>query len=273
MASISPRHRSPVVVPRWVPVGVIRDALPVKGCQQIFPVAIPIGIGMLFFDDRCRAILDPPRRQVPCIVVIVLIPLLCCAICCIFCGILHLSQLIIGVGDIAVILQIRDPRDVVPHIIRIPVPRLFGTASLQGCVIGFRQSCGCSCLASCQVGVVLIQDASHSTLCQAGQVIIAVRDPAVGEQRHPFQRAFSYIAAVFYHLTSVPIIIKAFCRAVNYSGDRITHPGQSVVGIVLIRRPQLCRTSCLARTNQSAYGIIVVGISDRAAAIFVRQLI
>ena len=133
--------------------------------------------------------------------------------------------------------------------------------------MGFRQRCGCSGLASCQVGVVLVQNVAYPSLCQAGQVIIAVRDPAVGEQGHSFQRAFSYIGTILYNRIAVPIIIKAFCGVVNYSGDRITHPGQSVVGIVLIRHPQLCRTSCLARANQAAYGIIVVGIPNRTANI------
>jgi len=50
---------------------------------------------MLFLGIRCRPILNPPGRQVPGMVVIVLIPLLPCAICRILCGILQLSQLVI----------------------------------------------------------------------------------------------------------------------------------------------------------------------------------
>ena len=71
----------------------------------------------------------------------------------------------------------------VPLIIRISIPQQLRAASFESCFIGFRQGCGCSGLASCQVGVVFLQNAAHLSPVQPGQVIIVVADPAVGEQR------------------------------------------------------------------------------------------
>ena len=239
LAPVPPRHCPSVVVLRRVPVGVIRNCLPIKGRQQVLPVAVSVGIRMLFLSVRCRPILNPPGCQVSSMVIIVLIPLLPCAISRILCGILQLSQLVICIFPVFSSIQVCFLDNIVPLIICISIPRQLRAASLRCGIVRLRQRGRCSGFASRQVGVVFLQNAAHLSFVQPGQVIIVVIDPAVGKQCHGLQRAFSYIGSVSYHLTSVPIIIEAFHPTVNHSRDGVAHPRQAVVGVVLIRRTQL----------------------------------
>ena len=75
--AIAPSHGIPfaIVIAQGIAAAIVGDALPVKGRQQVLPVGIAVGVGVL---DSCNspcAILNYPRGQISGVVIVILIPL------------------------------------------------------------------------------------------------------------------------------------------------------------------------------------------------------
>ena len=77
----------------------------VKGREQVLPVGVPVGVGVLHACDAACAVLNLPRGQVSGVVIIVLIPVPGRTIRRVIRGVLHLPQLVIGELPIGAVHQ------------------------------------------------------------------------------------------------------------------------------------------------------------------------
>ena len=127
-----------VVVAQGVATAVVGDAVAVKGREQVLPVGVPVGVGVLHACDAACAVLNLPRGQVSGVVIIVLIPVPGRTIRRVIRGVLHLPQLVIGELPIGAVHQIGDLGDISHLVIAVPIPRQLGGTSSGGGVEGFR---------------------------------------------------------------------------------------------------------------------------------------